>query len=124
MIKLVKEGKYELFESKSQTKILTLDKKIYAWINAQGIGEILVYIYKIPPLDCILSAGNYRLYEVKNEPNLTDLLHLELFVGNGIWQGYLLISGLPGRGKKRVRIIPTNEKITVPSSIMVLPHSI
>ncbi len=124
MIKLVKEGRYELSESKNQTKILTLDKKIYAWINALEIGELLVSIYKIPLLECIISAGNYRLYEVRNEPELTDLLHLELFVGDGLWQGYLLISGLPGRGKKRVRIIPTREKITIPSSIMVFSHNV
>ena len=41
---------------------------------------------------------------VKDERELTDLEHLELLVGEGIWQGYLLTTGLPTDEKKRNRI--------------------
>lgn len=113
MIQLLDEGAYELIETKGQIKILTLDKKkSFAWINAKGIGEILVVSHTSHKADCILSVGKYRLYKVKNEPHLTDLIHLELFVGNGQWQGYLLLTGLPTDKKKRNRIIPTTEVIT------------
>jgi len=113
MIHLVNEGRYRLIETKAQTKILILDeKRIFAWVNAQDIGEILVTSHKFPVTDNILSIGKYRLYEVKDEEDLTDLLHLELFVGDGIWQGYLLPTGLPTEEKKRNRIIPTDEIIT------------
>lgn len=84
----------------------------YAWINAQGIGEILVASYKKHKADYVLAVGKYRLYEVKDEPKLTDTLHLELLTGKGNWQGYLLITGFPNKEDKRSRIIPTKEIIT------------
>lgn len=112
MIKLVQEGQYKLIETKGQTKILLLGRKIFAWVNAEEIGKILVTSHKSHKVDHILSTGKYRIYEVKEEPKLTDLVHLELLVGDGIWQGYLLPTGLPNEEKKRNRIIPTNETIT------------
>lgn len=93
--------------------MLTLDgKSQYAWIHAGEIGEILVASHTPHKADHILAIGRYRLYEVKNEPDLTDLVHLELLAGNGVWQGYLLPTGLPTDQKKRNRIIPTKEIIT------------
>lgn len=113
MIQLIQNGTYKLLETKNQTKILILDKKqTFAWINAVGIGEILVTSHKKHHTDCILAIGQYRLYQVKDEPDLTDLMHLELFVGDGNWQGYLLPTHLPTDEKKRNRIIPTHETIT------------
>lgn len=113
MIKLLSEGTYSLIETKNQTKILTLDNKnIYAWVNVLEIGEILITSQKTHQQDQVLALGKYRLYEVKDEPDLTDLVHLELLVGEGTWQGYLLPTGLPDEIKKRNRIIPTNETIT------------
>jgi hypothetical protein len=52
------------------------------------------------------------MYDVKDESTLTDLVHLELHAGIGIWQGYLLPTGLPAGSKIRNRIIPTKEIIT------------
>ncbi len=113
MIKIVAQGTYHLIETKGHTKILTLDrKKTYAWVNAEDIGEILVTTHKSHEVDHLLSAGNYRIYDVKDEDNIADLLHLELFVGEGLWQGYVLPTGLPNDEKKRNRIIPTKELIT------------
>lgn len=112
MIKLTQRGEYSLIETKGHTKILNLDKKTYAWINASGIGEILVGSHKKHIADHILAVGEYRIYEVKNEDKLTDQIHLELSVGKGRWQGYLLLTGLPHGKKKRNRIIPTYEIIT------------
>jgi hypothetical protein len=113
MIRVIEEGKYQLIETKRQTKILNLDnKRTFAWINASDIGEILVTTHKKHKTDNILAIGRYRLYGVKDEPNLTDLQHLELYVGDNTWQGYLLTTGLPKNEKKRSRIIPTNEMIT------------
>jgi hypothetical protein len=113
MIKLLQEGQYKLIETKGQTKILILDeKRTFAWVNAAEIGEILVTSHKSHVTDNILAIGRYRMYSVKNEPDLTDLDHLELHVGGGIWQGYLLPTGLPNEKKKRNRIIPTDEVIT------------
>lgn len=116
MIKLIKQGSYCLIETLRHTKILTLDtqvrKKTYAWVNAADIGEILVASHKTHKADHILSVGKYRIYKIKDEEKLTDLIHLELLAGDGVWQGYLLPTGLPAGDKKRNRIIPTNETIT------------
>lgn len=112
MIKLYREGLYKLIETPRQVKILSLDdKQVFAWIHAAPIGEILVSSHKPHKSDHILAKGKYRVYDVKNEPDLTDLLHLELLVGDGDWQGYLLPLGLPN-GVRRRRIIPTKEVIT------------
>ena len=114
MIKLLEQGTYHLIETKGHTKILTLDKKkTFAWVTAEDIGEILVTSHKSHTVDHLLAAGKYRLYDVKDEKDFTDLEHLELFVGEGLWQGYLLTSGLPNDEKKRNRIIPTKEIITI-----------
>ena len=113
MIRLLDQGTYHLLETHSHTKVLTLDgKKTYAWINAEDIGEILVTSHKSHIVDHLLAVGKYNLYEVIKEKNLTDLEHLELSVGEGHWQGYLLPTGLPNDKKKRNRIIPTKETIT------------
>lgn len=114
MIQLKQEGQYRLIETKQQTKILTLDnKKTYAWVNVSDIGEILVTSVTPHKTDNILAIGKYRIYKVKGEPKLTDLLHIELLVGEGKWQGYLLTTGLPTTRNIRKRIIPTNEVITM-----------
>lgn len=112
MIKLIGSGTYKLIETKHQTKVLYLDSAIYAWVEPKNIGEILVTSHKIHKTDCVLGFANYLLYDVDDEPHLSDQQHLELEVGRDIWQGYLLLTGLPNDQKKRSRIIPTEEVIT------------
>jgi hypothetical protein len=111
MIKLLGKGTYTLLETKHHVKILKLNKHSYAWI-APPIGEVLVVTDRPHITDCLLSIGEYRLYDVDDEPDLTDLPHLELEVGGRVWQGYLLPTGLPAGAKLRSRIIPTHEHIT------------
>jgi hypothetical protein len=113
MIKLIEEGQYNLIETKHDSKILILDTlKSFAWVTVKDIGEILIESHKTHKTANILAIGKYRLYQVKDEPDFTDLEHLELLVGDGQWQGYLLPTGLPTEEKKRNRIIPTSEIIT------------
>jgi hypothetical protein len=112
MIKLIEEGKYSLIETRNDTKVLTLGKKTYVWIFAKGIGEMLITTHKKHFTDQKLAKGEYRLYEVEDDPKLVDQLHLELSIGEGDWQGYLLPTGFPQDQKTRSRIIPTSEKIS------------
>jgi hypothetical protein len=111
MIKLIKRGKYSLIETRNDIKVLKLDKKTFVWIFTKSIGEMLVATHQPHKTDQKLAKGEYRLYEVEDEPNLIDQLHLELSVGEGDWQGYLLPTGFPKYKKTRSRIIPTNELI-------------
>ena len=112
MITTSRTGYYKLIETKHNTKVLYLDNDIFAWIEPRDIGEILIASHKIHKTDCILSIGHFQIYDVEDEPNLSDQIHLELETGQNVWQGYLLLSGLPDEHKKRVRIIPTIETIT------------
>jgi hypothetical protein len=117
MIQNIQSGKFSLSETQNQIKILDLENDSFAWIKAKNIGDILVTSNEKHPIQSVLTKGSYRLYKVKDEPKLTDLLHLELHAGEGKWQGYLLPTGLPTESKKRARIIPTKEIIT-----KSLPH--
>ena len=113
MIRLLNQGDYQLTEARDITKILRLSGKgVFAWINTGKVGEILVATSGEFSNLYTLASGKYRIYEVKNEPSLTDTLHLELFTGKSLWQGYLLITGFPTTEHKRSRIIPTTEIIT------------
>lgn len=113
MMQVLARGEYKLTETKHDTKILILDNKdTFAWITAVNIGEILVTSHKAHKKDNLLAVGNYRLYDVKDESKYTDQKHLELQVGCGYWQGYLLPHGLPTDEKRRNRIIPTTELLT------------
>ena len=115
MITLLDKGDYRLIETKSNIKILYLQDRAYVWLAAPGIGEILVTSRHPHQVNQVLATGRYRLYEVEDEPHLADLQHLELLVGSGKWQSYLLLSGLPGDTKARARLVPTAECITRPA---------
>ncbi len=112
MISTIKTGTYKLIETRHHTKILSLETDKYAWVEPPNIGEILVASYRSHKTDCVLSVGRFVLYSVDDEPSLADEMHLELEVGENIWQGYLLPTGLPSTSKRRSRIIPTSEVIT------------
>jgi len=112
MIKLLKKGKYSLIETRNDVKILKLDKKTFVWIFTKSIGEMLVVTHHGHKTDQKLAKGEYRIYDVLDEPQLVDQLHLELSIGEGDWQGYLLPTGFPKDRKTRTRIIPTNELIS------------
>ena len=112
MIKLLKKGKYSLIETRNDVKILRLGKITFVWIFTKSIGEMLVATHRGHRTDQKLSKGEYRIYEVADEPKLVDQLHLELSIGEGDWQGYLLPTGFPKDRKTRSRILPTNELIS------------
>jgi len=112
MINLVRSGEYLLIETKKNTKVLYLDDDTYAWVEPPTIGELLVVSHVAHKTDCILATGKYHIFTVEEEPELADTTHLELEVGRSVWQGYLLLTGLPTDDKPKVRIVPTRETIT------------
>lgn len=113
MIKLLTKGKYRLLGTKDHKTMLYLDRQGYHWNYAPRIGELLTFSKHAHKQNYILVQGNYKIYGVKNEPKLVDLNHLELSVGQGQWQGYLLLTGLPTNKKIRSRIVPTDEIISI-----------
>ncbi|HIA91706.1 TPA: hypothetical protein EYO12_01140 [Candidatus Saccharibacteria bacterium] len=111
MINQIDSGSYVLGESKNHTKILTLNDQSYAWILMPGVGDILSFLSEQKTPYATLSTGNFKLYDIQDEPELVDLQHLELQTGMDSWQGFLLLTGLPNKVKKRSRIIPTKELV-------------
>lgn len=111
MIKVLKEGRYKLVETKKHAKVIYLDGEPYVWFYVPKVGHILETKKGHHKTDYTLVVGRYRLYDVKGSPRYTENKHLELFVGNGLWQGYILPAGLK---HKRI-IIPTNEIISSPA---------
>jgi len=111
MIKVLRSGKYKLIETKQQIKILYLDDMPYVWLFIPEIGHVLEVTHKAHKAEHTLAAGNYRLYDVKKDSRFSQHKHLELFVGEGQCQGYLLLTDLPTDKKRKSRIIATNELI-------------
>lgn len=112
MIKKIKNGNYQLLVTKDYKVMLYIDEQGYLWNYAKGIGEILTLSKHLHLRSHVLAQGKYRLYSVHDEPKLVDLQHLELSLGPGRWQGYLLLTGLPTFGKIRSRVVPTHEVIS------------
>jgi hypothetical protein len=110
MITQLQSGDYRLVETRSATKILILDElEAFAWVRAETIGQILVYTKKDYSDETTLATGQYHLYNVVDEPEHSDHIHLDLEVGHFEWQGYILLTGLPSQDHPRTRIIPTHE---------------
>lgn len=112
MIDLVQTGAYTLSESRHGIKLLRLGRKTLPWVVNPRIGSLLILSLNPHVEYEVLSKGVFRLYNVMDEAKLVDLQHLELEVGEGMWQGYLLPGGLPTTFATRKRIIPTRECIT------------
>lgn len=112
MITTQAKGTYILVGTKDHKTMLYLDKQGYLRSYAPRIGELLTFSKRKHTTQYTLAMGRYAIYRVKDEPDLVDLDHLELSLGRGMWQGYLLLTGLPTAKKIRSRIVPTNEIIT------------
>lgn len=113
MITLRETGLYRLTETPHRMKLLSLSRHgKFILTGIEGIGDILAVTRRPHRVHAVLSAGEYRIYSVDDEPKLSDQLHMELEIGRGQWQGYLLPTGLPEGEKLRSRIIPTTERVT------------
>jgi hypothetical protein len=113
MITLLEKGIYRLVWAKDRQRILYLGDQGYLWSHAKGIGELLTFSKHPHKLSYTIAEGKYRIYAVKKESKYVDLQHLELSVKPRVWQGYLLLTGLPTKNKIRSRIVPIDEVIHV-----------
>ncbi|MAU34157.1 hypothetical protein CMN23_03470 [Candidatus Saccharibacteria bacterium] len=66
-----------------------------------------------------LSQGTYRLYDVRDELNLHETLHLELEDEGGFLTCYLIPNGFPTVHRKRVRYIATPQHAGDNDSVIV-----
>ena len=65
------------------------------WISDGLNCDRLMYTGKQKAARFVISEGVYRIYEVLNEKKLSQGVHMELLVGKGKWQGFILSGGLP-----------------------------
>lgn len=113
MIKLITQGTYRIVGTADHKMILYLGRQGYHWGYAPGIGYLLTFSKHYHKTKYQLARGQYKLFSIKDEPHLIDLMHLELSVGKGKWQSYLLLTGLPTSEKIRSRIEPTKELVAL-----------
>jgi hypothetical protein len=112
MITLLQSGKYTLLQAIEEVKALLLDKKLFGWDEVVAEEELVFFSLKqFHPIG-ISTTGKYRLYEVKGEKKLVNAIHLELFAGDGKWEGYLLPDGLPTKEVPRKKIVRIDQTIT------------
>ena len=113
MLQVIGSGTYKLTETKDNTKVLFIDdEKAFGWKNGKCDGDLFLLAPDTENICCFLSVGKWRLYEIKDEPGLTDGNHFELHVGRGRWQGYLLPEGFPTAVNKQRPISQTGQTIT------------
>jgi hypothetical protein len=112
MITLLQSGKYTLFQAVEEVKALLLDKKLYGWQEIKDEEELVFFsLHKFHPVD-VTTTGKYRLYEVTGEKKFVNAIHLELFAGDGKWEGYVLPDGLPTKESRRKKILRIDTTIT------------
>jgi hypothetical protein len=109
MITVLAAGEYILKDNGHDSRMLVLDDQSYSWYD-----ESLEFSHANSFSLNILTRGNYRIYQVEGERNLTPGVHLEMSTGGSHWQGYVLPEGLPNWFNYRRLMIPTSELVSRP----------
>jgi hypothetical protein len=103
-------GRYTLFETPRQNRILVLgDDQWFAWVGGQQ-GEILVRSDAQHERDRTIQEGQYYLVDFEGDPSFTDVPHLFL-ERNGEFQEVILPNGLPTVGDTQKRVVETEKTI-------------
>jgi hypothetical protein len=106
-----RQGRYTLFETPRQNRILVLgDDQWFAWVGGQQ-GEILVRSDSQHERDRIIQEGEYFLVDFEGDPSYTDVPHLFL-ERNGEFQEVILPNGLPTDDDTQKRVVRTERTIT------------
>lgn len=109
MIRLIRWGNYRLAMIAEGNALISIDDDVYSLYpdyKTMGLSDA--------DMDAALTLhhGDYRLYDVYDEPQLAETIHLELEDEDGYIKSYLLPRGLPGNSKRRVRQLTTTQQIT------------
>lgn len=113
MIRLIQWGEYRLAIIAEGNTIIAIDNHVYSLFPDHATLEF--YDNQLPSLvvsALTLHRGNYRVFDVYDEPQLTETIHLELEDEDGYVKSYLLPRGLPHQNMRRARQIPTVQQIT------------
>lgn len=106
-----RHGRYTLFETPQQNRILVLgDDLWFAWVGGEQ-GEILVQSDADHERDRIVQDGDYYLVDFEQDGSFTDVPHLFLEASSG-FQEIILPNGLPTSDDTQKRVVTTAKTIT------------
>ena len=106
-----RHGRYTLFETPRQNRILVLgDDLWFAWVGGQQ-GEILVRSDPEHERERTIQDGEYYLIDFEDDTSFRDVPHLFLESAEG-FQEVILPNGLPTDDDAQKRVVGTTKTIT------------
>ena len=109
--KITREGKYELFKTSNDNRILVLDDQYFAIVEGQK-GELLVGTDSDHQKDETLKTGSFKLVEFNNDARFQDIPHLFMEHGDH-YDEAVLPRGLPSGTGDRQKYIYTDNHIDI-----------
>ncbi len=105
-----RHGRYQLFETPRQNRILVLNDDLwYAWVEGQQ-GELLVRSDSDHESRGVIREGEFYLVDFTDDPGFTDVPHLFLERDGG-FQEVILPNGLPTDDDNQKRVVGTDKSI-------------
>jgi hypothetical protein len=105
-----RHGRYELFETPRENRILSLGSDLwFAWVTGEQ-GEILVRSDEDHERARVIQEGEFYLVDVQADPSFTDVPHLFL-EREGRFQEIILPNGLPTDDDPQRRVVQTEKSI-------------
>ena len=104
------QGRYTLFETPRQNRILVLGgNQWFAWVSGQQ-GEILVRSDSSHERERTIQEGEFYLVNFEDDPDFTDVPHLFLEQDEA-FQEVILPNGLPTDNDPQKRIVGTEKTV-------------
>ena len=105
-----RHGRYELFETPRENRILALGNDLwFAWVTGEQ-GEILVRSDEDHERAQTVQEGEFYLVDFETDPSFTDVPHLFLERGSR-FQEIILPNGLPTHDDPQKRIVQTDKTV-------------
>ena len=105
-----RHGRYDLFETPRDNRILTLGNDLwFAWVTGEQ-GEILVRSDADHERARTIQEGEFYLVDFQSDPSFTDVPHLFL-EREGRFQELILPNGLPTHDDSQKRVVATEKTV-------------
>ena len=105
-----RHGRYELFETPRENRILNLGSDLwFAWVTGDQ-GEILIRSDQDHERERTIQEGEYYLVDFQSDPSFTDVPHLFL-ERDGRFQEVILPNGIPTVDDTQKRIVNTEKTV-------------
>lgn len=106
-----RHGRYELYETPRDNRILTLGSDLsFAWVTGAQ-GEILVRSDEDHERARTIQEGEFYLVDFQSDPSFTDVPHLFL-EREGSYRELILPNGLPTHDDTQKRVVQTEKTVS------------